>query len=299
MSDMSDRDGGRIGAGRAARVSPAAVCETPTRVGPRRPAVRPTLVQFFAVSLGVAFALVCLRAASAAPPTFSLTFDGAHVADASLPAGIRHDGRFTASAPFCSAGRAYDVRQVDDGASLAVWRLHMCDDGSGSFTAYMPADVRGEHGGTGAWQIVEGTGRYTTLRGRGTYTGTLLSGDPVNFSTIVYRTQWHGLVDFDADPPAIQSFTATAKKLPLARRTYSLRIAVTAQDPSAPILFLVDVKAGRSPLTTKISKAAEKALMVLRVSPPSSARSVRIALATTDALGNTSTSTRSVKLGSG
>ena len=270
----------------------------PSRVHPRTSVRRPRFLLLIAVFLAVAFALTPARA-SAAPTEFSLTFEGAHVEDLSLPAGLRHDGRFTASSPFCSAGRAYDMRQVDDGASLAVWRLHTCDDGSGSFTAFMPADVRGEHGGSGAWQIVEGTGRYTTLRGRGTYTGTLLSGNPESFSTIVYRTQWRGLVDFDADPPAIQSFTASAKKLPLARRTYSLRIAVTAQDSSAPIVFLVNVKAGRSPLATRISRAAEKALMVLRINPPSSARGVRIALTTTDALGNTSTSSRSVKLGSG
>jgi hypothetical protein len=47
-----------------------------------------------------------------------------------------------------------------------------------------------EHGGTGTWQIVEGTGRYTTLRGLGTYVGTKLSGDSNVFESITYRTSW-------------------------------------------------------------------------------------------------------------
>jgi hypothetical protein len=239
--------------------------------------------------------------ASAAPSRFLLTFEGAHVVDPALPEGIRHDGRFTASAPFCSAGRAYDVQQkVEESGFLTVWRLHTCNDGSGSFTALMPV-VRGEHGGFGSWQIVEGTGSYTTLRGVGTYTGTRLSGDPDDFASIVYRTQWQGLVDFDADPPAIESFTASAKKLRLARRTYSLRIAVTAQDPSTPISLNVDVLAGRIPLDIGAfeppSTTSGKATIALRISPPRRARSVRIALTTTDALGNTSTSSRSVELG--
>jgi hypothetical protein len=182
-----------------------------------------------------------------------------------------------------------------------VWRLHTCDDGSGSFTAYMPGDVAGEHGGAGGWQIVEGTGSYATLRGMGTYTGTRVSGDPENFLTIVYRTQWRGVVGFDADPPAIESFTATAKKLRLPRRTYSVRVAVTGQDASAPIAFRVTASAGRAPVSIdavkKTSTGPGAALIALRISPPQRARNVQLALTTTDALGNSSTSSRSVRLG--
>ena len=132
-----------------------------------------------AIGAGVAVVFACLSVgATAAPAPFLLTFDGAHPVDTTLPHGLRHDGRFTASAPFCSAGRAYDVgHSTDEGGFLNVLRIHTCDDGSGSFTADMPT-VRGEHGGTGSWRILEGTGRYATLRGLGTYTGTLISGDP-------------------------------------------------------------------------------------------------------------------------
>ena len=68
--------------------------------------------------------------------------------------------------------------------------------------------VRSEHGGSGSWRIVKGTGRYATLRGLGTYTGTLVSGDP-DFASVVFRTNWQGIVDFDADPPTIKTFTTT------------------------------------------------------------------------------------------
>jgi hypothetical protein len=251
----------------------------------------------FAIVLG-AFALAPLSA-SATPNKPLLTFEGAHVVDPSQPFGLRHDGRFTASAPFCSAGRAHDVQQADDAGTLMVWRLHTCDDGSGSFTVFLPT-VRNEHAGTGTWKVVEGTGRYTALRGVGTYTGTVLSGDPANFATVTYQTDWQGLVDFDADPPAIESFNATARKLRLPRRTYLLRVAVTAQDPSTPIQFLVTVSAGRNRLSTALrtaSTATGRAVVNLRINPPTRTRNVQIALTTTDALGNTSTSSRSVKLG--
>ena len=137
------------------------------------------------------------------PTPFLLTFEGAHFVDSTLTGGLRHDGRFTASAPFCSAGRAYDVRHVVV-EPLTVLRLHTCDDGSGSFTAFMPV-VRGEHGGPGVWQFVEGTGGYAALRGVGTYAGTLTSGNPGAFETISYRTEWRGVVGFDVDPPAIEN----------------------------------------------------------------------------------------------
>ena len=102
------------------------------------------------------------------------------------------------------------MRQTVTDGFLNVYRVHTCDDGSGSFTAYMPS-VRGEHGGSGEWQIVEGTGAYATLRGVGTYRGTLISGDPNDFVTISYRTEWQGVVGFDADPPTVEKVTATVR----------------------------------------------------------------------------------------
>lgn len=264
----------------------------PSARGASREGVRGVVL---AVALVAVIASISDRA-TAAPTRFSLTFEGAHLADSSLVAGLRHDGRFTASAPFCSAGRAYDVRQEEPGGLLTAYRMHLCDDGSGSLTAFMPT-VRGEHGGSGTWKIVEGTGRYATLRGTGTYIGTLLSGNPNDFETITYRTTWQGVVDFDVDPPVIETFTATAQKLRLRVRTYELRIGLTARDTGAPVSYEVDVRAGQAVLGFKIgSTASGQARITLRVRPPRSARSARILLTARDAFENETRVSRSVRL---
>jgi hypothetical protein len=236
--------------------------------------------------------------AAAAPTSFTLTFEGSHVVDASLPAGVRHEGRFTASEPFCSAGRAFDVQDVEvEPLPLTVLRTHACDDGSGSFTALMPG-VRAEHGGVGRWKIVAGTGRYATLRGVGTYTGTLLSGNPDDFLTVAYRTSWQGIVAFDAVPPTVD-VTATARKLRRPPATYSLRVALTARDDAAgaPVSYIVDVTAGRKFLVSKAGTTASgEATLALRIRPARGTRNVQITVTATDAVGNKNSARRSVRL---
>jgi hypothetical protein len=246
--------------------------------------------------LATVFALIAVRA-TAAPTPSSLTFEGAHFSDSTLPGGLRHDGRFTASEPFCSAGRAHDVRHFfSEGGPLTVLRMHTCDDGSGSFTAFMPL-VRAEHDGRGTWKIVEGTGRYATLRGIGTYTGTLISGDPTAFETITYRTSWQGVADFDADPPAIEKFTATARKLRQRPRTYVLRIGVTARDTSTPVTYTVDARLGGGVEAMKGgSTSSGVATITLRIRPARAARSARIVLTARDAVGNETSASRAVRL---
>ena len=250
--------------------------------------------RFAALIVGVVAAPFAAAAGTSSATSFSLTFDGAHPVDSTLPAGLRHDGRFTASAPFCSAGRAYDVHQTEGTGQLTVERLHTCDDGSGSFTAFMP-NVRHEHGGTGTWRIIEGTGRYAALRGFGTYTGTLLSGDPDVFETISYRTKWQGVVAFDADPPAIERFTVSSSSRSVG--TYALRVALLTRDASTPVSYRVDVRAGGTILASNQgSTASGQATLTLRIRPSRGTRSVRIALTARDAVRNTSTATRSIRL---
>ena len=243
----------------------------------------------------VALVPIAFGSADGSEPSL-LTFEGAHYVDTTLPGGLRHDGRFTALTPFCSAGRAYDTRHFDTAGWLTVQRLHTCDDGSGSFTVFMP-NVRAEHGGSGNWQIVEGTGRYTTLRGRGTYTGTIVSGNPELFDTIAYTTSWQGAVGLDADPPAIDALVATARKVRQRPRTYVLRVDLTARDATVPVEYTVDVLAGRSRLDFKSgSTASGQATITFRLRTPRGAGSVRVALTARDALGNETTASRSVKL---
>ena len=230
--------------------------------------------------------------AAGAPTTFTLSFHGIHVLDPNLPAGIRHEGRFTASAPFCSSGKAVDTSDLEI-EPLTVLRTHTCDDGSGSFTAFMP-NLPGEHGGNGTWKIVDGTGRYATLRGLGTYAGHIVSGDPGRFETIVYTTTWQGVVDFDAVPPTFAA-TATSKKLRKPTRTYTIRTVLNAQE--GQIAYSVDIRAGKSFLAFKQGTSASGRMTVaLRIRAPKGARNVQVIVTVTDAVGNESTTTRAVRL---
>jgi hypothetical protein len=195
-----------------------------------------------------------------------------------------------------SAGRAVDVRDIQT-EPLTVLRTHTCDDGTGSFTALLTA-VRAEHGGTGPWKIVEGTGRYVALRGMGTYEGQIISGSPDDFETIVYRTMWRGIVDFDAAPPTVDVITR-ATKLRRPPRTYSLRIALSMSGelPGANIAYTVEVKAGRSSLATKQGATTSGGATVkLRIRPLRRARSIQIVVTSSDPVGNESTVTRSLRL---
>ena len=247
------------------------------------------------IALSAVVALAAVRATAASTP-FVLTFEGAHSLDPSIGGGVRHDGRFTASAPFCSAGRASDVSGVVTDGFLNVVRVHTCDDGSGSFTASMPS-VRGEHGGSGEWQIVEGTGAYATLRGVGTYTGTFISGDPNDFVTISYKTAWRGVVGFDADPPTIEKVTASVRKLRQRVPTYTLRISLTGSDTSFPVTYTLDIRAGQAALDFKrVATASGRATVTTRIRPPRSARSVRVLLTARDVLGNEVSSSRTYRL---
>jgi hypothetical protein len=247
---------------------------------------------FAAIVLATAIASVAAGAA-AAPSSFTLQFSGSHIPDATRPAGLRHEGRFTASAPFCPAGTAVDTKQLDDGVTLTVFRTHTCDDGTGTFTAFMP-EVRGEHGGIGSWKIVEGTGRYATLRGVGTYMGHIVSGDPNLFETIVYTTSWQGVVDFDAAAPTVTA-SATAKKLSKPKRTYSVRTTLDAHE--GPITYSVDIRAGKSFLALKQGTATSgQAKTSARIRAPRGARTVTVIVTATDAVGNEGATTLSVRL---
>jgi len=249
----------------------------------------------FATAMSLALGLF-VAGARGSPSSFTLSFDGIHVLDSTLPGGIRHEGRFTASAPFCPAGKAVDVRDLET-EPLTVLRTFTCDDGTGSFTAYMPA-LAGEHGGTGTWKIVDGTGRYATLRGVGSYTGKIVSGDPQNFETIVYHTDWQGVVAFDAVSPTVE-VNASAAKLKRPARTYAVRVAVKAPDDVAgnSVAYTVDVRAGRSYLAyRKGTISTGTAVVKLRVRAPRAAQNLQVIVTATDPVGNEATATRSVRL---
>lgn len=252
------------------------------------------LSRFLRLVLGIFVAVAAFGSAGAgaAPTSLTLVFDGAHVPDASLPAGLNHKGRFTAGPPLCASGTAQDVQDVEL-EPLTVLRSHTCDDGSGSFTALIPAAVN-EHSGIGSWKIVAGTGRYETLRGVGTYVGKLVSGDPQNFLTIVFQTTWRGVVDFDAVPPTLTA-TARAKKLRRPPRTYTIRTAIDGHEPN--ISYSVDIRAGKRYLALKTGTSSSGTLTVnLKIRAPRKTGNVSVIVTAGDAVGNESTTTLVVKV---
>jgi hypothetical protein len=231
-------------------------------------------------------------AADAAPTTFTLEFSGAHILDRSLPAGVRHEGRFTASPPLCTSGTALDIQDVQV-EPLSVMRRHTCDDGSGSFVAFMPG-VLGEHGGSGSWKIVDGAGRYAELRGVGTYSGHIVSGDPGVPATVAYTTSWQGVVDFDAVAPTV-TVQASAKKLRKPPRTYSIRTVLDAHE--GPVEYSIDIRSGTLFLAFKQGTAASgRIATTLRVRPPRRVRSAVVIVTVADAVGNEGVTKPIVKL---
>jgi hypothetical protein len=237
-------------------------------------------------------------ATDAASMQFTLTLDGSHVPDATLSSGLRHEGPFTASAPFCPAGFAADVKVLADETSLTVLRRFTCDDGTGSFTAFLP-NVRAEHGArVGRWQIVDGSGKYASLRGVGTYASVRLSGDPEDFLSITFRSTWSGTVDFDTVAPSI-GVTARATKLRRPARTYTLQVALNVPNeaPEARLPYRLDVMAGGYLLASKVGASTNgRAATTLRIRPGRSTRRVRLNVEVTDPVGNKSSTTRTITL---
>jgi hypothetical protein len=234
--------------------------------------------------------------ATASPGAFSLTFTGAHVPDTSLPAGLRHEGRFTASGPACASGNAADVEDVVV-EPLTVLRQFSCDDGSGTFTVLLPV-ARNEHGGSGTWQIVRGTGRYVDLRGAGKYTSVILTGSPDDFASITYRATWTGAADFDATAPVVE-VAATAKRLRKPHTRYALRVslAMPQEERGTKIAFSVTVTARQANLFSRSGTTTTgHAAFAARIRPPSGARRIRVTVVAKDPVGNASTTARSFPL---
>jgi hypothetical protein len=238
--------------------------------------------------------------AGAAPTQFTLTLEGSHVPDSSLPGGLRHEGPFTASAPFCPAGKAVDVEHVSDAfpLGLVVLRKFTCDDGTGSFTALLPVTAEHAANGRGRWQIVDGAGQYVKLRGAGTYGSTRLSGDPGDFLSITFRSTWTGTVDFDVEPPSV-GVTARATKLRRPAGSYTLRVvlAVPNEAAGASLAYSVEVTAGRATLGGRVGTTTTgKATIALRIKPARTARRVKVHADVTDPVGNKGGTTRTVTL---
>jgi hypothetical protein len=186
-------------------------------------------------------------------------------------------------------------------APLSLYRLHTCDDGTGSFTAFFKEAAK-EHPlapeGRGPWAITAGTGRYATLRGRGNYTARVITGDPNVPLTVTYRTVWDGVVDFDASGPNTALLTAKATKVSLRPRTYALKLVLDVRDtPATEVSYQVTMKGGGAPLAYRQGATSTGLVsMSLRIRPSKATRSVRIDLTVSDHLGNTASKAHAVTI---
>jgi hypothetical protein len=229
-------------------------------------------------------------AGAAGPPAFHLVFDGSH------NAALLHQGTFTTTSTWCPSGTAADV-SIEE-ATLTATRRFTCS-GGGEFTALVrPLDA--EHGGSGSWQIVSGSGALADLRGKGTFSSTRLTGDPGNPSSITFRSTWDGLADLDAAGPTVAVTSSSVKKTSV-KATYSVRLVLSLADSGGgSVTYTVEVTAPSKPNSPLVYKQATTALATVtssfRVRLPATTRRLRVKLGATDPLGNTSSVAATIRV---
>lgn len=238
-----------------------------------------------------AAALVWIGGAGiAAPSPFQLVFDGRHNAQ------LQHEGTFTTNASWCSSGSVAEI-SVDSTTDTAMRRFTCA--GGGEFTATV-RPVPAEHGGSGTWQIVDGTGPLADLRGKGTFLSTLVSGHTDDPATIVFRSTWDGVADFDADPPTVALKAAVVRKLVRPVGTYTVRLALSLADSGGGrvsyVLQVVDPKKPTKAFIYRLGQTAGDVTSAFRIKVPTTMRAVRLEVDSTDAVGNTAAFSRLIRL---
>ena len=226
----------------------------------------------------------------AAAPSFQLVFDGRHNAQ------LQHEGTFTTAASWCSSGSVAEI-SIDSTTDTATRRFTCA--GGGAFTATV-RPLPAEHGGSGTWHIIDGTGPLADLRGKGTFQSTLVSGHPDDPSTIVFRSTWDGVADFDVDPPKVTLNAAAVRKLKRPVGTYIVRLALSFADsgggPVSYVLQIVDPKKPTRAFIFKLGQTAGAVTSAFRIKVPTSMRAVQLKIDSTDAVGNTAAFSRSIRL---
>jgi hypothetical protein len=252
------------------------------------------------VLLGVSALVTGIGRAS--PSAFKLVMENGFHSSTGPPdkftLGFRHEGPFTASAPFCSAGYAVDLAFVPP----MELRQFTCIDGSGSITArkfVVRANAQFTHE-EGAWAIVEGTGRYSTLRGKGTSVLDTISGDPANHITTRYNETWVGVIDFDVTRPDVRISQASGKRLQRPRGSYSIRVAFSARDGSDgnAVSYAITVSGSGVFVHRKGTTTSGSVSMAFRVRPRKLARTLRLVLVASDPAGNETRIARQLRLSS-
>jgi hypothetical protein len=201
-------------------------------------------------------------------------------------------------ASFCPSGSAADV-SVEATTDTALRRF-TCTGGGGDFSARI-APLPAEHGGTGVWQIVEGTGPLADLRGKGTWTSTRLSGRPDDPATITFRSTWEGVAALDVSPPATGVTSASARKLKRPKGTYTMRVVLSLTDNGGDLVsYVLQAADPREPRNTLIYKLGQttsgSAALTFRVKPARGTHAIRVEVVATDAVGNEASATKLLRL---
>lgn len=223
---------------------------------------------------------------------FGLVFDGKHAPS------LLHEGPFTTTALFCPSGYAVDT-SVDPATESAL-REFTCSGAKGTFTARV-GRLPAEHGGSGTWQIVEGSGPLVDLRGKGTWTSVRLGGNPLDPSTITFRSTWTGTADLDATPPTVAVTKRSVQKLRRPKGVYRLRIVVSLTDKGgnavAYNLAVIDPRRPFDWLATKSGATSSgTASFSLRVRPTKRARILQLKVDASDPVGNTTAFATTLRL---
>ncbi len=235
--------------------------------------------------------------AQAVPQSFQLVFDGRHVpATFPTPTGLMHVGPFTTNSQLCPSGHAKDIAQDDQLAT----RQFTCDGSGAQFTALITPHLN-EHGGTGTWQIVDGTGPLADLRGKGTWESVLLGGTSSNPASITFRSTWKGVVAFDATPPTISLGSVNVRRLKKPRHSYVVRLRVTLDDDNGnAVSYAIALSDSVRPFATLAFRTGETSTgavaTAFSVRPTARTRVLRLKIDATDPLGNVSTFTANVRL---
>lgn len=245
-------------------------------------------------ALGTVVGAVCTTTiftltAAATPTPVQVDVIGRH------PIGTqRHEGTFTATAPFCRSGSFADVV----GTRAAWTRKFTCEDGSGTITIHV-SDPFQEHveGGTSNWTVRQGTGSFTALRGTGTYRTHVVAPEP-GFEA-QFTSAWNGVADLDDTAPTATFTRATVERLRQPAGSYLVRLAFGAKDNVVGnvVSWRLLVPTGGSVVSRagKIGPSGAVSLSV-RVRVSKGARALRLQLAVDDVWHNHRTVMKEVRL---
>jgi hypothetical protein len=230
----------------------------------------------------------------AAPGPFQLVFDGVHTS-ATFPSatGLQHEGDFNGQSSFCASGHAADISQTGDSAV----RRFTCSDGSGSFDVVL-ASLVAEHGGSGSWRIVGGSGALSRLRGKGSWSSALVRGNPSDPATVVFRSAWSGVADLDDAAPSLTITRVAVKKLRRPARTYTvaLRVATADDVTQNPVSYVATAHLDRfDQVRTGTTRSGSIALSY-RFRVAARTRTIRLRVRVGDPVGNEREVVRPVRL---